>query len=97
MGFDEVDAWYEEQKTRLAEEYRKGLLKGRDKERLRTAFDMKLSAAAREYEARNSKIIRSQLKKGRRDHRISMMVRPLLSRISIFMERFSKKKQEERS
>jgi len=65
MDYEEIDAWYEEQKQRLLNEYIEGLEQGKDRKQLQADFEKRMKQLHQQYEKLSIKSLKQKkLKKG---------------------------------
>ncbi|NTV22924.1 MAG: hypothetical protein HGA85_00925 [Nanoarchaeota archaeon] len=90
---DDLEVWYDEQKDKLTEDYRKRFEKSRHREWLKKFYLSRMRSLHREYESRQANRISWQLKMHFFIHRMKMISGRLLKPFEPLFDRFKKKEQ----
>ena len=73
MDADEIDAWYEEQKDKLTEDYRKKIEKARNPDKLKNSYVASMNQLHKKYESLSYSNVSSGLRKHFFRHRLDMV------------------------
>ncbi|MBT3464188.1 hypothetical protein HN827_03795 [archaeon] len=97
-GYVDIDDKYDERKEVLFEKFRKrhGKASKKRKVRIKKWYDRSLKRINSQYKRRTDNFIKKEKFKKNIKHKFSMKSKPLRDKIMIFMERFKKKKEEEK-
>lgn len=88
MEVEEIEAWYDEEKEKLTEDYKIRLEKGGRPDKLKRQYLKRLDSLHREYESKCKRSIDFGLKKYFAGHRLKMVKDKIMSPIAKFYEKY---------
>ena len=98
MAYDDIDSKYEERKDILFERFKKRYNSASDRRKphIKKWYDRSLKKINERYKKETDSYIKRDKVKKDIQHKLVMKFKPFKERISIFLERFKKKKEEEK-
>jgi hypothetical protein len=95
MDEEEIEAWYDEQKDRITEQYRLKIDKVKNKEKLKKDYLKKIDALHKKYEQISQKTTNKNLKWFFFNHRLNMIKQKLMKPFLELKEKYGKNKKPE--
>ncbi len=94
MDEEEIEAWYDEQKEKLTDEYRKKIDKTKNPEALKKPYLKAMGKLHKKYESLSNKNTKGNLRKHFFNHRIAMLKQKLLKPFKELQERRNARKKQ---
>jgi hypothetical protein len=94
MDEEEIDLWYEEQKEKLTEKYRKNIEKSKNPEKLKKKYESSIHSLHNKYEKLSDKTIKFNLHRFFFKHRLNMLIKKITAPFNSVAEKLKDNKKQ---